>query len=233
MVSRLQWRGAASRPDFNTGDLQGFLVEARGFPRTAFLKPGIAQQGPARFHAAREKIASDLAFDLGLPVPPAILWRRPRGGEMRVVLSLVKYPRQLAWAFVEQGEMRPPGIDTALATRAFRSASGMLAFDAWVDQHEHARHHPGNIVWGFDPSDPPASGIVFLDYANALGSGGQWWTPENRIEEPGFPSLLLPHLDPTVLDEVVRRIEGFSLTALTEIVDRVPDDFLPRARSLR
>jgi len=57
---------------------------------------------PTKVHAraAREKIASDPAYDLGLTLPPAVLTIRenpPTDCARFVVVTLALYPRQWRW----------------------------------------------------------------------------------------------------------------------------------------
>lgn len=184
VVSTLPWRPADEQPEVESGDLKGFAVVAEGFPGRGFLKPGVRlPDADRKCHAAREKIAADLAFDLSLPVPPAILWRRPGQPthvETQVVVSQFVYPEDVKWFMVEYGNVRPVVLSSDEAAEILRRASGMLAFDTWVDQHEHA-------------------------------------------------PLLHRHLDPARLEEVIRSIEVLPDSHIHEIVERIPDDFLPRA----
>jgi hypothetical protein len=58
--------------------------------------------------AAPEKIAADLAFDLGLPVPPVQLTAfQTKGGSVPAGVSLVMYPTQWAWEHVKTAEVTP------------------------------------------------------------------------------------------------------------------------------
>ena len=64
--SALDWRRAVDQTGSGTGVLSGYVVEASQFPRRGFLKPGRTLASPERLkrHAAREKIAADIAGDL-------------------------------------------------------------------------------------------------------------------------------------------------------------------------
>ena len=85
------------------GEGGGFYVHCSEFPkRRAYLKP-LATCKPGNERAAREKIASDLAHDLGVNVPPAVLWTRTDLGadeEKHVCLSLVMSAHQAPWGSV-------------------------------------------------------------------------------------------------------------------------------------
>lgn len=227
VVSAMSWRPAGRQPLVDEGDLQGFAVVAQGFRGRGFLKPGVRVPGADRRHfAAREKIAADLAFELGLPVPPAVLWRRDGAPEPNVVITLFVYPQDVKWFVVEFGGVRPLALSEEAVKEALRSVGGMLAFDTWLDQHEHAPHRPGNIVWGFDPASGE-SGITFLDYASALGSDGSWSAGAGPVVEPAWPVLLRRHVDARQIAAVLAAIERLSRDQIAEIVQRIPEDFLP------
>lgn len=132
VVSSRQWRRAPNQAGVIEGEATGFFVKTAGFGRRAYLKPAKDHPDSARHRrAAREKIASDLACDLGLPVPPAVLWNRPsvEGGEQRaVVLTLVMFPRQWPWQMVRTRAMDDTVYGTALA-KALWGCSPMWVFD--------------------------------------------------------------------------------------------------------
>lgn len=136
VISSLPWQRASNQGDVGAGDLRGFPVVASGFPGRGFLKPGIAiVDSPRKSYAAREKIAADLAHDLSLPVPPAVLWRRNEHWEeveSRVVISLYLYLESSDWALVEYAGKRPLNLDEGEARVLLAATSGMLAFDTSV-----------------------------------------------------------------------------------------------------
>ncbi|MCS3859798.1 hypothetical protein [Salinibacter ruber] len=243
---------AGSNFDYLEGEAGGFFasVEVAGFERRAYLKPGKSRENQHRLNiaqqkarAACEKIASDLAYELGLPVPPAVLSQRSdpqdQWCEEEVVLSLVMYPRQWSWAQVKGlhgggGEASPK--DAALE-KAFAECTPMLAFDTWIGQrdHEYTRH---NIVWGYEPGNLKRSRLVFLDFAYSLGSSGgedfdgEWdeggWQP---VEAAGFPSLIEDCIDRDELEMAIARIEDLPEREIRTIVDRIPTNFLPPWRA--
>ena len=101
LVSDHAWTQCANQAGAIQEEAGGYFVEAAGFPRRAYLKPANPHPDAAnRARAAREKLASDLAFDLGLCVPPVLLANRanpPAGCESAVAVTLVMYPRQWPW----------------------------------------------------------------------------------------------------------------------------------------
>jgi len=243
---------AGSNFDYLEGEAGGFFVsvEVADFERRAYLKPGesrgshhrlnIAQQ---KARAACEKIASDLAYELDLPVPPAVLSQRSalqdQWCEEEVVISLVMYPRQWSWAQVKavHGESGGASPTDAALEKAFAECTPMLAFDTWVGQrdHEYTRH---NIVWGYEPGNLEKSRLVFLDFAYSLGSSGgedfdgEWndggW---QLVDAAGFPSLIKDCIDGDKLERAIAQIEDLPEREIRTIVDRIPKTFLPPWRA--
>jgi hypothetical protein len=235
VVSPLDWRWCENQAGALEGEALGFMASAEGFDRRVYLKPGTASAPDLALIAAREKIVSDLAHDLSLPVPPAQLAIRrdaADGCPKHVVVSLVMYPVQWPWEQVRylQVDDSPQGL--ALA-KVLGDCAGMLAFDTWVDQEDHA-DHPSNVVWGYDTARPGVSELIFLDYARALGFNGKWeaegW---KTVAAAPFPRLLKDTLVPAALQAVVDKIEKFPDDRIIEIVSRIPDVFMhPKQREL-
>lgn len=102
-----EWRGSVvSSDDWIVAGTPGATASGAYFVRSGDLF-GIAKPHEADLmtsgkpQAALEKIAADLAFDLQLPVPPAVLWRRPDGGgrvERNVSISVRAFERATPWS---------------------------------------------------------------------------------------------------------------------------------------
>lgn len=207
------------------GEAGGFFVESEALPgRRAYLKPR-KREGASKYRAraAREKIASDLAFDFGLLVPPVLLWERAADQEERAVcLSLVMYPTQWAWGVVQPilEEKRDDKATRLFEGPLAREAAYALAFDVWIGQTDH--DHPSNIMFGYEPNTD--GHYVFLDFAFAFGNGGRWddggWEHDWNV---GFPNEMRRRADPASLREAVEKIEGTADGAIRQIVERVPD----------
>ncbi len=96
MSPHAEWKTSPNKAGYVEGMSKGFMVSCCELDRRAYLKP-IEPMGDV---AAREKIASDLAFELGVAVPPVVLARRSDlevllgGKEECVMLSLVMYQTQ-------------------------------------------------------------------------------------------------------------------------------------------
>ena len=122
-------------------------------------KPGIAKtDGVPR--AAHEKIASDLAYFLGLPVPPAVLWHRvpcPSGAHPFCVIS--------ATAFIQPLDLGPSMhlIVGPLLDDARWITSAIAAFDSWIGAQDR---HLGNAIIDADTS--AGLKMAFIDYSYSL-----------------------------------------------------------------
>jgi len=99
MLTSLAW-SSPGNPGEAGGQAQGFFVKCGAL--TGFAKPSKQPNEPADGppRAVHEKIASDLAFDLGLPVPPVVLWRRNLSTpdqETLCAVSLVPFQPAQKW----------------------------------------------------------------------------------------------------------------------------------------
>ncbi len=242
-VSPWSWRhspnqaGASVHP--TKGEAGGLYVVSDDLGGCrAYLKPLCRPNHEGQVRAAREKIVSDIAHDLGVSVPPVLLYDRggtPSGEERFVCVSRVMYPRQWSWQETKQLIIGSDQDDraTKIVTAALaQEPARAFALDAWVGQPDHD-DHPHNIVFGYQPSATPEGHFVFLDYAWSLGYArgdspynwdGEGW---NKTIAPPFPPHMLRFLDKGVLDETVARIENMEDKAIKEVVERIPGPFLP------
>lgn len=227
------------------GEGGGFFVTSEGLGhRRAYLKPTKKERGPFTSRAAREKIVADLAFELGVRVPPALLYRRvdaPAGHETACCVSLVLSPRQYPWWLVKQDLVDSPSgspVYAAVMNDLPTASARALALNAWVMQFDHD-DHPHNIVFG---SWGGSGGqLVFLDYALSLGH--VWthtdafrkiqWRPWSKQDEGWkysgkifFPPHMERFLHLPTLAEAVGKIEQFPVSTIQEIVERIPDDYM-------
>jgi hypothetical protein len=227
----LRWVAAPSQ----AGTLSNIPAEAGGLymtcdflnGRRAYVKP-TKRSAPHHARAAREKIAADLAHDLGVRVPPVILARREDCGtdEEFVSASLVLYPRQFPWAEMRDFVPIDDEFGNILRDRIRNSASSAFAFDTWVGQPDH-NDHPHNIVFGFEPGNTLASSFIYLDYAMALGWGELWKHGVPQVCDPApFPPGMMQFLDTDRLSEIVAQIEAFDEDVLRDVVYRIPETHL-------
>jgi hypothetical protein len=134
------------------GESQGFWVKRAGL--RGYLNPSKANARDIAVHprAAHEKIAADLAIDLGLPVPPAILVDGTASGGLvqAAVVSLVLYPEMYKWS---QVIATPSAL--AVASHVLRATraiwSGIVALDAWLANSD--RNNENNVLIGIDAND--------------------------------------------------------------------------------
>ena len=232
----MRWRKcvnqAGALTDYREGEGGGYFVESDHLQgRRAYLKPRQPDVTRVFCRAAREKIASDLAADIGVCVPPVVLARRFDGGgeETCVCVSLVMYPRQWSWGQV-RGLLADRGaapVTKAVAALVPAAAARGLAFDTWIGQTDHA-DHPHNIVLGYAPGDDADRSFVFLDYAMAMGVKGMWEDGGHKtcFVAP-FPPYMLDNLDRGILAETIGLIENMPEGLIREVVERIPASYLP------
>ncbi len=225
------WRRCEDQRGFAVGEAGGCKAEALGFDRYVYIKPvspkdeahlSIADRirfEPHTPRAAREKIASDLAHDLGFPVPPAQLSMFDVNGVcIPVVASLVMHDKRHSWGEVRQELASRPDI---CFSRLCADASDMVAFDAWVRRSDNGAYD-GNISCGYDPLVGNYK-LLFIDYSYSLGHDPSWenggWIYFNPVPPP--PELLR-HLDRKRLRNGIEKIRGLSQKTIEEIVGRIP-----------
>src|SRR5206468_12857702 len=116
--------------------------------------------------AAHEKIAADLAYDLGLPLPPVVLWEYVHAGpqeERYMAISAEAFPNAHMWRQV----LTLPPLLQRVHPQLKWVCSAMAPFDTWVDNTD--RHNDGNLLLTEDVSVQPALlRVAFIDYANSL-----------------------------------------------------------------
>lgn len=249
-VSPWPWREAGQKAGelsdkLPHGEAGGHMMECEELGgRRGYMKPRLKERESFRGRAVREKIVSDLACDLGVPVPPVLLWTRPDAPadeEEHCCISLVMYRHQWSWKevkrFIIDHKLLAPNLQTQLMTHLPSAGAKGLALDAWVMQSDHG-DHPHNIIFGYDETEPGQ--FLFLDYAFALGhkwlleQGGRklgwrsWETEEGwkaPVEIP-FP----PHMDRFLqledLGLTIEAIEDFPEDTIQEVVSRVPGSYM-------
>jgi hypothetical protein len=165
--------------------------------------------------AAHEKIVSDLAYVLGLPIPPVILWDRGEGH------AGARYTAISAWAFQKANEWQvvKPSLKPAQVEAAKRVAGAMRAFDTWIAASDRKSSH----VLVSDDGAEETIGIAQIDYAFALSyewCGVAGMQPEPR---PAFPDGV--DFERAACDEIADSIEKLEELRISEIVNRVPLEY--------
>lgn len=212
------------------GEAGGFFVELDAVGRRrAYLKP-LKRHGWKR--AAREKIAADLAFELGVRVPPVLLTENgaTADAERFACVSLLLYPHQFSWVqlkeFLADGES---AIAAEVATLIPQPAARAFAFDTWLDQTDHG-DHPSNIVFGYEDRDYQRGQFIFLDFAFSMGVSGSWANGGFvRCVPAPFPPRMRAVLAPAELAAAVTAIEAIPDEVVTHIVSRIPWQWLADA----
>jgi hypothetical protein len=227
-----RWRGMSLTKD--RWNVLGKASAVKGVPGSESA-PDIAQCGPLqcvmkpgekkvddKYRAAQEKIASDLGFDLDIAVAPVILW--DRGPD--TIATQEQYVCLVAWAFdpVHTWDEAEAALGKAERDKAAADVCAMWPFETWIAAQDRGGKH---LLVSLPNSGgtPQKSNI---DYAFAmLDSWGS---------DPAHPSIAKPPwcaaltADQAAINEVIERIEKFDETKLKDIVNRIPDEFLPRAQ---
>jgi hypothetical protein len=219
---------AQSAPGANSGESAGYFVTCG--PLNAYAKPSGIDASCAR--AAHEKIAADLAHDLGLPVPPAVLkrWVAPAAGTQPcVVLGLTPFFPVHKWAVVKA----VPDLEGGLKAELRTVASAMVAFDTWIANQD--RQNEGNLLISRSAANPAGPlHVAYIDFSYSLSHS---WRPRNPGEAPDFKTVTpvgaypieQKDIDPLALQDLVGAIETLPEERIRSTVSRVPDDFLPVA----
>jgi hypothetical protein len=175
--------------------------------------------------AAVEKITSDLAHHLRLPVPPLTLFDRqnPPAGEPRYIsISAPPFDVLVPWGDV----IAAPAVYAAIAPLAVPVMSAMIAFDTWVECHDHL-NHPGNLLVSAAAAVPVAADLAFIDYSYAMTHvwlGAQGFT--SGWVAPMYDHQLAGQVDIGVLREVITAIRAVDDAFIHQMVNRVPTAYL-------
>ena len=169
--------------------------------------------------AATEKIVSDLAHLVRLPVPPITLWDRGEAAAppRYVAVSAWAFDNALTWGQAE------PGLSPAQKTTLLPWASAMAPFESWIDAQD--RQNEGNVLVGLDTAGSVLG--AWIDYAFSLDFVWKGNHMPNCHVPPLYPALGIAMTD--VMIEVADRIVGVENAAIEGIVNRIPSSYLPRA----
>lgn len=207
------------------GEAGGYFVSNVSNSLKAYLKP-TSKCPPNHPRAALEKIASDIAYELDLPVPPVQLYRRTvtiPEEEHRTCLSLQIYPLYYEWdKILDLSALEP--IVRGIINTSLSNSSGLIALDLYLAQTD--RESGRNVIWGTYGSNSEYSGFVFLDFANSMNYNNHWvnqgW---NRIN-PRIPKIMLDSINKVILAQTTEKIRNLSENILTAIVNRIDPEFL-------
>jgi hypothetical protein len=223
--SRCETQGDEWRETSKAGDAGG---EASGYFVTSGTVNGYAK--PSKIdasypRAAHEKIAADLAFELGLPLPPVLLHRwpsvPPQGDQPFVAISLMPFLNAHKWQLI----VAIPAVADQMKLELKPVASALVPFDTWLDNGD--RPNPGNLIVSKDAADPTKPlRVAYIDYSNSMFCE---WRSRPFTDIPPRPIYPTDQkdADAKVLEDMLKRIEALGQDTIKGIVDRIPDDFAP------
>lgn len=167
-------------------------------------------------HAASEKIASDLAHDLLLPIPPVVLWQRnpvdPDQERDCCISASVPDARELEPLFKSlSGEEQ---------TRLRQSASAMLPFNYWIAAQDRQIL---NTLIGSGAHGEPV--FVFIDYARSFAGNPNFSSHGSYHHEL---LELLGRLGGVCIESArytVQQILDLPDVTIAEIVHRIPSRY--------
>lgn len=221
LFSEHGWQRHPDQPDH--GEAGGFRVDADGVPYGAYLKPGRSKQDNTP-RAANEKICSDLANDLSLPVPPALLYRRRSVSgdeEPHVVVTLYLADERDVWRLKDVIDSQVDAQD--LIGPAIAEASGIVAFDTWAGNTD--RKNTKNTIF-FERSDGSYQ-AAFIDFSYTLNRRDRWnGGGYTDVSIPRLPQLIVDNLDPTEIGETVEAIEQLSEEDVQDVTVRIPAEYM-------
>jgi hypothetical protein len=195
-------------------------------------KPGTKLPDTSR--AAHEKIASDLAALLELPIPPVCLYIMPEP------LPVCRHTRQpgdpyiavSAWAFTS---CDPWATHAAVLTEPEKKSviaplSAMWVFDSWISAEDRdANKH----VMVASPTGNEPLGIACIDYAFSLSR--PWLAAAATVNKLGAVTWQMPFpeadKDVAAVKTTVERIGALDDGIVSEIVRRIAEPWLPQDRA--
>jgi hypothetical protein len=170
------------------------------------------------YTAATEKIVADLAYNLGLPVPPVTLWDRgtAAGSPRYVAVSAWAYTGALQWGQVE-AHFTPNQRNELLPW-----ASAMIPFETWLAAQD--RQNAGNMLAALGPGGETLG--AWIDYAFSL----DYVWKGNHMPDCQVTALYPPVGAPVrdVMIAVADKIAAVDNALIEGIVNRVPSEYLPR-----
>jgi hypothetical protein len=225
------WRNHGESPDLwkptgipgvAGGQAQGYYVTSG--PVNAFAKP--SQHDLSVPRAAHEKIAADLAFDLALPLPPAILhsWSDPApvGAERFVAFSLIPFLSVFPWRLVAA----IPGLATQFKLELREVASVLVPFDTWVDNRDRA--NDGNLLVSKLVADSAPLQVAYIGYSYSMLYG--WRASDYRTMTPiGIYPTDQKDADIASMESALKEVENLPDQNVRDIVTRIGDSFLSPA----
>jgi hypothetical protein len=232
VVNTEQWeRHLDQARPVRSGEAGGFLVHSAQTGLIGYLKPLKSRGRYSR--SAYEKIASDLAYEIGVNVPPVVLYRRPdaQSPQPREVSISFAWGGATPWGDLfdigaADGGVQPPAL-AALIRRLVAASCGVMALDAWLRNTD--RNNPGNAVLAYAGEDDPGQ-VFYVDFANAMDFDGHWSAGNHQtFQRLPVPPLLAACAVRKRVEEAAQRIADLPDAVVADIVGRIPEDFLAAA----
>jgi hypothetical protein len=205
------------QPALTQGVEGGLWVSAA--PYRAYAKPRLLVDPLIRPIAAVEKIASDLAYYLALPVPPVTLWERLGvWSESRAVaVSAVPFAGVERWEMVQQH----PTLEALVMPHCHAVMSKMFVFDTWLECYDHAEH-PGNLLFQIDSAGDAV--FAYIDYSWAMTHHWKGAGYQNGYVAPLYTQKA--NLSPSHVIEAIEAVESVPDAVINHVVERIPGEFL-------
>jgi hypothetical protein len=184
----------------------------KGIAKPAF------QKGPEVPRAAHEKIASDLAYALEIPVPPVALWETPEGDLFAISARAFKQP--LTW------DQAKPLLTPEFQKNAAPVLAAGLVFHSWIGDTDHGGNG-GNVLIDA-ASTPDLPGVAFIDHAFSMSHG---WTAVSPVVALSSYYCAISDLPRDAIADVVRRVQSLQKDAISEVIWRIPAIYLPESRA--
>jgi hypothetical protein len=198
------------------------LVEMKSTGARAYAKPANPASHFPTVCAAHEKVVSDLAYVLGLPIPPVVLSRPPSNLDFPsiVAVSYVPFPQCRRWS-------ERLGIAEFAPANITQIASAMAVFHTFICDTDHGGND-GNQVIDMYFEDRYVHGIAFIDYAYSLTHTWDWNqvppSPNRSFGRCNVFDQSIAGLDEAAIAEAVELIEGLPDETVRKLVNRIPDD---------
>lgn len=180
---------------------------------------------------AREKISADLGCLLRLPVVSVLLCKvtKPDGSIQPVALSKYSLSRHhLSWFRLQRQNLESRVIAEVIDYFAgdITVTAGMWVFDTWIQNRDRTDR---NIMVGYSPGR--LDHVYFYDFDQSMrwsGNSSTWGQvfvhqTVNQVFNRVKWEHCLPYLE---------TIEALPESSITEIIDRIPHDYLPKERKV-
>jgi hypothetical protein len=212
------------------GEAGGFLVRSAQTGLIGYLKPLKPRPGHSR--PAYEKIASDLAYETGVNVPPVVLCRRPdaKPPEPTEVCISFAWGGAAPWGDLcnigaADGGVKPSAL-AGIIQRLVAASCGVIALDAWLRNMD--RHNEGNAILAYAGEEDPGE-LFYVDFACSMDFDGHWSADKcnhQAFQRVPVPPLLAACAVKNRVQEAAQHIADLAEAVVADIVRRVPDDFL-------